>query len=253
MKIKGRNAVREALNSDVNIIKILVSNSSKDKVLLDIVNLAKNKGIKIQYLENKILDRECENNQGIIAETSEFKYSTVEDILNIAKQKNKPNFILILDGIEDPHNFGSIIRVAECLGVDGIIISKNRACPVNDTVSKVSAGAIEHMKIAKVTNINTEIERLKEQNIWVYACELGGIDLDTADLSGNIAIVMGSEGKGVSSLTKKICDGVVSMQMYGRVNSLNVSVATGIVLYEIVRRNRFDKWWINSFGKCQKW
>lgn len=252
MKIKGRNAVREALNSDVNIIKILVSNSSKDKVLLDIVNLAKNKGIKIQYLENKILDRECENNQGIIAETSEFKYSTVEDILNIAKQKNKPNFILILDGIEDPHNFGSIIRVAECLGVDGIIISKNRACPVNDTVSKVSAGAIEHMKIAKVTNINTEIERLKEQNIWVYACELGGIDLDTADLSGNIAIVMGSEGKGVSSLTKKICDGVVSMQMYGRVNSLNVSVATGIVLYEIVRRNRFDKWWINSFGKCQK-
>lgn len=241
MKIKGRNAVREALNSDVNIIKILVSNSSKDKVLLDIVNLAKNKGIKIQYLENKILDRECENNQGIIAETSEFKYSTVEDILNIAKQKNKPNFILILDGIEDPHNFGSIIRVAECLGVDGIIISKNRACPVNDTVSKVSAGAIEHMKIAKVTNINTEIERLKEQNIWVYACELGGIDLDTADLSGNIAIVMGSEGKGVSSLTKKICDGVVSMQMYGRVNSLNVSVATGIVLYEIVRRNRFDK------------
>ena len=241
MKIKGRNAVREALNSDVNIIKILVSNSSKDKVLLDIVNLAKNKGIKIQYLENKILDRECENNQGIIAETSEFKYSAVEDILNIAKQKNKPNFILILDGIEDPHNFGSIIRVAECLGVDGIIISKNRACPVNDTVSKVSAGAIEHMKIAKVTNINTEIERLKEQNIWVYACELGGIDLDTADLSGNIAIVMGSEGKGVSSLTKKICDGVVSMQMYGRVNSLNVSVATGIVLYEIVRRNRFDK------------
>ena len=165
----------------------------------------------------------------------------MEDILNIAKQKNKPNFILILDGIEDPHNFGSIIRVAECLGVDGIIISKNRACPVNDTVSKVSAGAIEHMKIAKVTNINTEIERLKEQNIWVYACELGGIDLDTADLSGNIAIVMGSEGKGVSSLTKKICDGVVSMQMYGHVNSLNVSVATGIILYEIVRRNRFDK------------
>ena len=241
MKIKGRNAVREALNSDVNIIKILASNSSKDKVLLDILNLAKNKGIKIQYLENKILDRECENNQGIIAETSEFKYSTVEDILNIAKQKNKPNFILILDGIEDPHNFGSIIRVAECLGVDGIIISKNRACPVNDTVSKVSAGAIEHMKIAKVTNINTEIERLKGQNIWVYACELGGVDLDTADLSGNIAIVMGSEGKGVSSLTKKICDGVVSMQMYGRVNSLNVSVATGIILYEIVRRNRFDK------------
>ncbi len=241
MKIKGRNAVREALNSDVNILKIMASNSSKDKVLIDILNLAKRKNIKVQYLDGRILDKECENNQGIIAETSDYEYCSVQDILDMARDKGKNNFILILDGVEDPHNFGSIIRVAECLGVDGIIISKNRACPVNDTVSKVSAGAIEHMKIAKVTNINTEIERLKKEGVWVYACELGGEDLDSADLSGNIAIVMGSEGKGVSSLTKKICDGVVSMQMYGKVNSLNVSVATGIVLYEIVRKNRFDK------------
>ena len=240
MKIKGRNAVREALNSDVNIIKIMASNSSKDKVLLDIINLAKRKNVKVQFLDNKILDKECDNNQGIIAETSDYKYSTVEEILDVAKSKNKNHFILILDGVEDPHNFGSIIRVAECLGVDGIIISKNRACPVNDTVSKVSAGAIEHIKIAKVTNINTEIERLKEKNIWVYACELGGEDLDNANLTGDIAIVMGSEGKGVSALTRKTCDGVVSMQMYGKVNSLNVSVATGIVLYEIVRKNRID-------------
>lgn len=240
MKIKGRNAVREALNSDVNILKIMASNSSRDKVLLDILDLAKRKNVKIQYLDNRLLDKECENNQGIIAETSDFKYSSVEDILQVAIDKNKNHFILILDGIEDPHNFGSIIRVAECLGVDGIIISKNRACPVTDTVSKVSAGAIEHIKIAKVTNINTEIEGLKEKNIWVYACELGGEDLDSANLSGNIAIVMGSEGKGVSALTRKLCDGVVTMQMYGKVNSLNVSVATGIVLYEIVRKNRID-------------
>ena len=237
MKIKGRNAVRETLNSDVNILKIMASNS-KDKVLVDLINLAKRKGVKVQILENKILDKECENNQGIIAITSDFKYSTVDEILDVAKKKNKEHFILILDGVEDPHNFGSIVRVAECLGVDGIIISKNRACPVTDTVAKVSAGAIEHIKIAKVTNINTEIERLKEQNIWVYACELGGEDLDSANLNGNIAIVMGSEGKGVSSLTKKICDGVVTMQMYGKVNSLNVSVATGIVLYEVVRKRR---------------
>ena len=240
MKIKGRNAVREALNSDVNILKIMASNSSRDKVLLDILDLAKRKNVKIQYLDNRLLDKECENNQGIIAETSDFKYSSVEDILQVAIDKNKNHFILILDGIEDPHNFGSIIRVAECLGVDGIIISKNRACPVTDTVSKVSAGAIEHIKIAKVNNINTEIERLKEKNIWVYACELGGEDLDSANLSGNIAIVMGSEGKGVRALTRKLCDGVVTMQMYGKVNSLNVSVATGIVLYEIVRKNRID-------------
>jgi len=238
MKIKGRNAVREALRSDVNILKILVSNSSRDKVLLDIVSLAKNKGVKVQMVDNKALDKECDNNQGIVAVTSEFKYSTVDEILAVAGDKGEHNFILILDGVEDPHNFGSIIRVAECLGVDGIIISKNRACPVTDTVAKVSAGAIEHMKIAKVTNINTEIERLKEKNIWVYACELGGEDLDSANLSGNIAIVVGSEGRGVSALTRKLCDGVVSMKMYGKVNSLNVSVATGIVLYEAVRKRR---------------
>ena len=237
MKIKGRNAVREAIRSQVNIIKIMAS-SSQDKVLLDILGLARNKGIKVQIVDNRALDKECDNHQGIVAITSDFEYSTVDDILQVAKDKGQPHFILILDGIEDPHNFGSIIRVAECLGVDGIIISKNRACPVTDTVAKVSAGAIEHIKIAKVTNINTEIERLKEKNIWVYACELGGEDLDKADLSGNIAIVMGSEGKGVSALTRKLCDGVVTMQMYGKVNSLNVSVATGIVLYEAVRKRR---------------
>ena len=237
MKIKGRNAVREALKSQVNILKIMASNS-QDKVLLDIISLARNKGVKVQIVDNRALDKECDNHQGIVAITSDFEYSTVEDILQVAKDKGQPHFILILDGIEDPHNFGSIIRVAECLGVDGIIISKNRACPVTDTVAKVSAGAIEHVKIAKVTNINTEIERLKEENIWVYACELGGDDLDRADLSGNIAIVMGSEGKGVSALTRKLCDGVVTMQMYGNVNSLNVSVATGIVLYEAVRKRK---------------
>ena len=240
MKIKGRNAVREALNSDTNILKIMASNSSKDKTFADIINLAKKKGVKIQFVDNKILDREAPNHQGLIAETSEFKYSTVDEILAVSEKSNKNAFILILDGIEDPHNFGSIIRVAECLGVDGIIISKNRACPVTDTVAKVSAGAIEHIRIAKVTNINTEIERLKERNIWVYACELGGEDLDHANLSGNIAIVMGSEGKGVSALTRKLCDGVVTMQMHGKVNSLNVSVATGIVLYEAVRKRRND-------------
>ena len=237
MKIKGRNAVREALRSQVNILKIMAS-GSQDKVLQDILGLARSKGVKVQIVDNRALDKECDNHQGIVAITSDFEYSTVEDILQVARDKGQPHFILILDGIEDPHNFGSIIRVAECLGVDGIIIAKNRACPVTDTVAKVSAGAIEHIKIAKVTNINTEIERLKEENVWVYACELGGEDLDRADLTGNIAIVMGSEGKGVSALTRKLCDGVVTMQMYGQVNSLNVSVATGIVLYEAVRKRK---------------
>lgn len=236
MRVKGRNAVREALNSNVNIIKIMASRSSKDRVFEELISLANSKRIKVQFVDNKVLDSECDNHQGIIAITSDYEYSTVDDILAVAKEKNEPNFILILDGIEDPHNFGSIIRVAECLGVHGIIISKNRACPVTDTVSKVSAGAIEHVKIAKVTNINTEIERLKKLGVWVYACELGGEDLDKSDLSGNIAMVMGSEGKGVSRLTRELCDGVVTMEMKGKVNSLNVSVATGIVLYEAVRK-----------------
>ena len=237
MKIKGRNAVREALRSQANILKIMASNS-QDRVLQDVLGLARSKGVKVQIVDNRALDKECDNHQGIVAITSDFEYSSVEEILQVARDKGQPHFILILDGIEDPHNFGSIIRVAECLGVDGIIIAKNRACPVTDTVAKVSAGAIEHVKVAKVTNINTEIERLKEENIWVYACELGGDDLDTTDLTGNIAIVMGSEGKGVSALTRKLCDGVVTMQMYGKVNSLNVSVATGIVLYETVRKRK---------------
>lgn len=238
MKVKGRNAVREALVSNTNITKILASKSAKDRVFSEIIDLANKKRVKVQFVDNKVLDNECDNNQGLIAFTSDFEYSTVEDILAVAREKGKDNFILILDGVEDPHNFGSIIRVAECLGVDGIIIAKNRACPVTDTVAKVSAGAIEHIKIAKVTNINTEIERLKEKGVWVYACELGGDDLDSANLTGNIAIVMGSEGKGVSRLTRELCDGVVTMQMYGKVNSLNVSVATGIVLYEAVRKRK---------------
>lgn len=238
MKIKGRNAVREALVSGTNILKILASKTAKDKVFNDIINMAGRKKIKVQFVDNKALDNECDNHQGIIAITSDFQYSTVDEILAVAKDAGREHFILILDGVEDPHNFGSIIRVAECLGIDGIIIAKNRACPVTDTVSKVSAGAIEHMRIAKVTNINTEIERLKEAGVWVYACELGGEDLDSANLTGNIAIVMGSEGKGVSRLTKELCDGVVTMQMYGKVNSLNVSVATGIVLYEAVRKRK---------------
>lgn len=238
MKIKGRNAIREALVADTNIIKLMASNSSKDRTFCEIVDLAKKKGVKIQFVDSRVLDKECDNNQGLVAITSDFKYSTVEDILAVAKDRQEDNLILILDGIEDPHNFGSIIRVAECLGVHGIIISKNRACPVSDTVAKVSAGAIEHIKIAKVTNINNEIEKLKKLGIWVYACELGGENLDQANLSGNIAIVMGSEGKGVSALTRKLCDGVVTMQMHGKVNSLNVSVATGIVLYETIRKRK---------------
>ena len=239
MKVEGRNAVLELLKTGKTIDKILIMNGMRDNESRSVLNAIRSNGCKFQFVEKAIMDKETETkrHQGFIAFVSDYVYADFDEMLSKLSEKEDA-FLVILDGVEDPHNFGSIIRVAECLGVDGIIISKNRACPINDTVAKVSAGAIEHIKVAKVTNINTEIERLKEKNIWVYACELGGEDLDNADLTGNIAIVMGSEGKGVSSLTRKICDGVVTMKMYGKVNSLNVSVATGIVLYECVRKRR---------------
>ena len=234
MKIEGRNGVREALVSGQKIEKIMLSSGSNDKVLNEIVALAKEKRVKLLFLPNEALNKESvtKKHQGVIAFCDDFKYAELEDILNVAKDKNKPHFILILDGIEDPHNLGSIIRVCDCMGVDGIIIGKNRACTVNETVVKSSAGASAYVKVAKVTNINQTIEKLKKENIWVYACELGGSDLTKSDLTGNVAIVIGSEGFGVSALTKKLCDGIVTIPMAGHVNSLNASVATGMVLYE---------------------
>lgn len=234
MKIEGRNAVLEALNSGTTIDKLYIKQGTFDKVLQKIVDGARNKNVSIKFVNNDTLNNmsETKHHQGVLAFTTEFKYSTVEEIL---KEKEVP-FILILDGIEDPHNLGSIIRVADCMGVSGIIIGKNRCCSVNETVIKVSAGATSYVKIAKVTNINTEIERLKEQNIWVYACELGGEDITKSNLTGSIAIVIGSEGKGVSALTQKLCDGIVTIPQKGGVNSLNASVATGIVLYETMKQ-----------------
>lgn len=234
MKIEGRNGVREALLSGQKIEKIIVANGTFDKTINEILDLAKKRKIKVNFLPSEALNKESitKKHQGVIAYGEDFEYSTLEDILNIANEKGKPHFILILDGIEDPHNLGSIIRVCDCMGVDGVVIAKNRACPVNETAIKSSAGASAYVKVAKVTNINDAIRYLKEQNIWVYACELGGSDLTKSNLTGDVAIVIGSEGFGVSSLTKKLCDGIVTIPMEGHVNSLNASVATGMVLYE---------------------
>ena len=216
MKIEGRNAVLEALNSGATLDKLYIKQGITDKVIQKIIDSARNNNVPVKFVNLETLEKlsETKHHQGVLAFTTEFKYSTVDEIL----QANPVPFILILDGIEDPHNLGSIIRVADCMGVSGIIIGKNRCCSVNETVIKVSAGATSYVKIAKVTNINTEIERLKEQNVWVYACELGGDDLTKANLTGSIAIVIGSEGKGVSHLTKKLCVGIVTIPLKGNVN-----------------------------------
>ena len=241
MKVEGRNAVRELiLNGNTTIDKVIVQNNLHDSVISEIVDLMKQKKIRFQFVPVNVLNNDSvtKHHQGVIAYTSEFKYSTTEDILNLAKEKNEDPFILILDGIEDPHNLGSILRVCECLGVHGVIIEKTRACQVNETVIKTSVGATSYVKVARVANINNEIEKLKKQNIWVYACELGGDDLTKSNLTCGIAIVIGSEGRGTGKLTLKLCDGIVTIPQYGKINSLNASVATGIVLYEVSRQRK---------------
>ncbi len=234
MIISGKNSVYEAINSGKTINKVMISKNCNDDFSKKIVMLCREKKIRFDFVDKFTLEKLSAHNQGYVAEITDFNYSSLEDILNNKKGEN--NFIVILDNIQDPHNFGSIIRVCECSGVDGIIIENRRSCNVNETVFKTSCGAINYVKIAKVTNINDVIKKLQEQNIWVYACEADGENIFESNLKGNIAIVVGSEGEGVGKLTKKICDGVLSLPMFGNVNSLNVSTATSAVVYEILRQ-----------------
>ena len=231
MKIEGRNNVIEALNSDSVTVNTLMVEKGKNS---NIIALARSKGCKVSFVDRSVLDKESVNghHQGYIADIVEFEYCEIEDILARSEQP----FIVILDGINDPHNFGSVIRVAECAGVDGIIVGRNRQVAVTDTVLRTSAGAAAHMPIARVTNINNAIETLKAHNVWVYALDMDGEEITTTNLTGAVAIVVGSEGDGVGKLTRKLCDGIVSLKLKGKVNSLNASVACGIALYEVVRQ-----------------
>ncbi len=241
MKIEGKNSVRELLKTNKTIDKILVQNGMRDKESQEVLSLAKKSGVKIQFADKAILDKESGSNrhQGFIAFVSDYKYADFDEV--IESGKDKPNaFYLVLDGIEDPHNLGSIIRVAECAGIDCIIIGKHRSASVTDTVMRISEGGANHVKIAKVTNINAAIERLKAENVWVYALETGGGSIYKANLNGRICLVIGGEDTGVNSLTKKICDGVLSIEMYGKINSLNASVATGIAVFEALRQRKND-------------
>lgn len=234
MIITGKNSVFEALNSDKTINRVYILKTLHDDFCTKVIEMCKKRGIRFDFVDKLVLEKFNVHNQGFAADITEFVYSTVDDILQ--NKKNKDHFILILDKIEDPHNFGSIIRVAECAGVDGIIIENRRSCNVNETVYKTSCGAINHVKIAKVTNINDTIKTLQENGVWVYCAEAGGESIYKTNLKGNVAIVMGSEGFGVSALTKKISDGIISLPMFGKVNSLNVSTATSAIVYEIIRQ-----------------
>jgi len=235
MLIEGRNAVEAALTGEATIEKIMIQRDINSPQL---VRKIKDSKIQYQFVERSAMDRlsKSKNHQGFIAFVTEFKYHSLEDILISAQKKGNQPLLLILDGIEDPHNLGSIIRTAECMGVDGIIIPKNRAVAVNDTVIRVSAGAASHIKICKVTNINQEIEYLKQKSFWVYAVETGGVNISQTNMKGPVALVLGGENSGVRHLTLKLCDGVVSIRMFGKTNSLNVGSATAIALYEVNRQ-----------------
>lgn len=238
MIVYGKNAVREALSGDTPIEKLLIEKGNFDKSLNEIIRLAKQKGVLVSFVDKRALTEKagCPNHQGTVLIKGEFEYSSVEDMLSLAKSKGEKVLLIILDGITDPHNLGAILRSAECFGAHGVVISKHRSAVVNGTVIKTSAGAAEHIMVAKVTNINDTIRELKESGVWVYATDFDGDAPSNVDLSGNIAIVIGSEGEGIKRLTKELCDGTLTIPQFGKVNSLNASVATGITLYECTRQ-----------------
>ena len=235
--VYGRNAVLELLKSDRDINKIFIEKGDKHGSINEIIAKAKEARIVTVEVEKSKLDfMTKENHQGVIASVPPFNYCEVEDILDFAKQKNEDPFIVILDGIEDPHNLGAIIRTAETAGVHGIIIPKRRVASVNSTVVKVSTGATTYMKIARVNNLNDTIRKLKDSGLWIIGTD-GEADkyYYEQDFSGPVAIIIGSEGFGMSKLVKENSDILVKIPMKGKITSLNASVAAGIIMYEVVR------------------
>ena len=243
-QVEGRNSVIELLESGKDVNKIYIQKGEKYGSINKIIAMAKEKRIVVVEKDKKQMDQmaQSQNYQGVIAIVPPFEYCEIEDILDYAKSKDESPFVLILDGIEDTHNLGAIIRTAETAGVHGIIIPKRRAASVNSTVSKVSCGAVQYMKIARVNNITDSINKLKEAGLWIC-----GTSIDTdkyyfdQDLKGPLGIVIGNEGKGMSSLVQKNCDFLVKIPMMGKVESLNASVSTGIVVYEALKQRSFNK------------
>ena len=240
-QLEGRNAVLEVLKSGRDIEKIIVQKGNVEGTIRRIVGIAKEKGVVVQEVVKQKLDEmsQTKNHQGVIAIVTEHEYADVEDIINSAESKGEKPFIIILDNITDPHNLGAIIRTAECAGAHGVIIPKRRSVGLTAIVGKTSAGAIEYMPVARVTNIARTIDDLKSRGIWVACADMGGDDYFDASLDGALALVIGSEGEGVSRLVKEKCDFTVSIPMYGKISSLNASVAAALLMYEAVRQRNY--------------
>lgn len=240
MIIEGKNAIFEAVKSNTQINNVFVLENTPN----DFLELCKKKNIKVNFVDKKFLDNlsKTKKHQGYIAKIKDFEYNSVNEIIEYANSKSEDPFIIALDNIEDPHNLGSIIRVADCVGAHGIIITKNRCAQVNDTVYKTSAGAINHVKIARVTNLNYTIDSLKKDFfINVLAADANGENIYETNLTGPILLIVGSEGFGISNLTLKKSDKIISIPLEGKVNSLNASVATGIIAYEYLRQKKTRK------------
>ena len=234
----GKNAVNEALEAGANIEKLCVQKDLRSDALSRIVKKARERGIKIVFTDKAWLDKNSGGaaHQGVIAVSSEYRYYDLAEALEEARAAGKRPFILLLDGIEDPHNLGAVIRVADCAGVDAVVVPKHRGCGVTDAVSKTSAGAVQYVKVAKVTNINDAVRYLKDEGVTVFAADADGQPMYSVDLTGDLALIIGGEGKGVHMLTKKLADGVIAIPQFGQVNSLNASVAAGVLAYEAVRQ-----------------
>lgn len=240
-QLEGRNAILEVLRSGRDIEKIMVAKGNVEGTIKRIIAMAVEKGVVIQEVSRQKLDEisQTKNHQGVIALVSAHDYVEVEDILAAAKEKGEDPFVLLLDGITDPHNLGAILRTAECAGVHGVIIPKRRSVGLNATVGKTSAGAIEYMPVARVTNIVQTMEYLKKEGLWIACADMKGLDHFDTNMKGPLALVIGSEGDGVSRLVKENCDFTASIPMYGKISSLNASVAAALLMYEVVRQRRF--------------
>ena len=236
--IEGRNAVIEAFRSGKTIDKLYVLDGCKDGPVMTIIREAKKHDTIIRYTEKELLDKMSKtgHHQGVIANAAAYEYAEVQDILDAAKAKGEAPFIFVLDGIEDPHNLGAIIRTANLCGAHGVIIPKRRAVGLTATVAKTSAGTLNYTPVAKVTNLSTTIEELKKEGLWFVCADMGGDTMYKVNLKGPIGLVIGNEGEGVSRLVKEKCDFTASIPMHGNIDSLNASVAAGVLAYEIVRQ-----------------
>ena len=236
--IFGRNAVKELLSSGRDIEKFYIQSGDREGSVNLLIGIASERKIPIVEVERTKLDSlACgAHHQGVVAIAAERNYASVEDIFAYAEEKGEPPFIIMLDGVEDPHNLGAIIRSAECCGIHGVVIPKRRAVGLTPVVSKASAGAIEYMRVAKVTNLSQTIDELKELGFWIYGADMGGAAYYDTDLKGKVAIVLGSEGFGISRLVKEKCDFIVSIPLYGNVNSMNVSCAAAVLFAETAKQ-----------------